>query len=228
MAWKKTLPLIFIIISIAAFWISGLSGYLNTESLLSARDTLQAFIDNNIILAALMFGLAYIAIVALSLPFATFMTLAAGLLFGWMLGTFIVVIAATGGATIIFMIAKSSFGEILRAKAGKIYKKVEDDMQDNAASYLLFLRLVPLFPFFLVNIVPALFNVKTRTYIWTTALGILPGTAIYVNVGRSLGEVDNPTDLISRDLILSVALLGVIAMLPRLHKLYRNRKGASS
>ena len=96
-------------------------------------------------------------------------------------------------------------------------------MRENAVSYLLFLRLVPLFPFFLVNIVPAFFDVKTRTYIWTTFIGILPGTMIYVNVGRSLGSVENPGDLVSPDLIISVALLGVAALTPILYKKWKGK-----
>ena len=221
---KKFWPVAVIIILIAGFWIGGFQQYLRVDTLLASKDNLQDFIDRNLILSIVIFGFMYATIVALSLPFASFMTMAAGLLFGFVTGTVTVVIAATIGATIIFLIARSSFGDVLKQKAGKLYQKIEKDMKDNAVSYMLFLRLVPLFPFFLVNIVPAFFNVKTRDYVWTTAIGILPGTAIYVNVGRSLGQVDNPADLVSRDLILSIALLGVVALTPSLYKKWKGQK----
>jgi uncharacterized membrane protein YdjX (TVP38/TMEM64 family) len=216
-------PLVFIIVLPIIFYIGGYGQYLNVETLLASKDQVQGYINENSVTASLIFIALYTSIVALSLPFASFLTLSAGLLFGLAQGTILVVISATVGACIIFLIARSSFGNLLKEKAGKIYKKIENEMQNNAVSYLLFLRLVPLFPFFLVNIVPALFNIKTRDYIWTTALGILPGTFIYVNVGRSLGTVENPTDLVSTDIILSIALLGIIALMPSLYKKWKGR-----
>jgi uncharacterized membrane protein YdjX (TVP38/TMEM64 family) len=228
MKFKKFWPIAVLFILIIVFWLSGFKNYLTIDYLLEAKDDLQVYIDRNLILSLILFGIIYVVIVALSLPFASFMTMAAGLLFGFIPGTVTVVMAATCGATIIFLIAKSSFGKMLRDKAGKLYNKIESDMRDNAASYLLFLRLVPLFPFFMANIVPAFFNIKTRTYIWTTALGICPGTAIYVNVGRSLGEVENPADLVSKDLVFSIALLGVAALTPTIYKKWKGRSNVES
>lgn len=220
---KKLWPLVILGIFIGIFWLGGFYHYLNVEEVIARKDELQTLINDNPVMAALGFGILYALIVALSLPFASFLTLTAGFLFGFIWGALIVAIGATTGATAIFLIARSSAGAILREKAGKLYQKIGNEMRENAVSYLLFLRLVPLFPFFLVNIVPAFFDVKTRTYIWTTFIGILPGTMIYVNVGRSLGSVENPSDLVSPDLIISVALLGVAALTPILYKKWKGK-----
>ena len=220
---KKLWPLVILGIFIGIFWLGGFYHYLNVEEVIARKDELQTLINDNPVMAALGFGILYALIVALSLPFASFLTLTAGFLFGFIWGALIVAIGATTGATAIFLIARSSAGTILREKAGKLYQKIGNEMRENAVSYLLFLRLVPLFPFFLVNIVPAFFDVKTRTYIWTTFIGILPGTMIYVNVGRSLGSVENPGDLVSPDLIISVALLGVAALTPILYKKWKGK-----
>ena len=224
---KKIIPLVIIAILIATFWLSGVSQHLNLDRLVENKDLLISFINDHFTVSIIGFGLLYATIVALSLPFASLMTLSGGFLFGLIWGGLIVSISATLGATIIFLIAKTSFGTFLREKAGTLYSRVEQDTNENAVSYLLFLRLVPLFPFFLVNILPALFNVKTRTYIITTFLGILPGTLVYVNVGRSLGEVENPSDLISSDIIIAIALLGVFAIIPVIYQKYRKRKNAA-
>lgn len=221
---KKYIPLVIIVSLIAVFWFSGLAKQLTLDNFLNHKDQLNAYIVDNYILSVVIFMGVYVILVALSLPFASFMTLAGGFLFGGIIGTLAVSIGATIGATIIFFVAKSSFGETLRSKAGLLYNRIEKDMNENAASYLLFLRLVPLFPFFLVNIVPALFNIKTRTYILTTFFGILPGTAVYVNVGRSLGKIDNPTDLISKDTVIAIALLGFFALAPVIYQKIKRKK----
>ena len=200
------------------FWMLGLGEYLDKDYVIQNKELLQDKITNNFWLSLVIFGLVYISIVVLSLPFASFMTLAAGFLFGLYYGVLVVVVAATIGATLIFLIAKGSFGQFLRQRAKGLYKIIEKEMNDNAVSYLLFLRLVPLFPFFLVNIVPALFTIKTRTYIWTTAIGILPGSAVYVNIGRSLDKIENPSDLVSSDIVIAIAFLGIFAMIPVIYK----------
>lgn len=225
---KKLIPLIFILCAIALFWILGLEEYLNKNYILDNKQLIQNYINDDFALSIILFGAIYAGVVALSLPFASFMTLMAGFFFGLYWGVFIVIFSATLGATFIFLISKGSFGRPLRKKAGKIYKRIESDMNKNAVSYLLFLRLVPLFPFFLVNIIPALFNIKTRTYIWTTAIGILPGSTIYVNIGQSLDRIENPSDFISPDIILAIALLGLFVMIPTVYKKIKIHKKVES
>ena len=218
---KKLVPPVVIALLFALFWFSGAYDYLNPAEIVDRKEQFQQAVNQNPFLAVLIFSMIYTSVVALSLPFASLLTMTAGFLFGLVTGTFIVVASATLGATIIFTVAKTSMGQVLKEKAGKLYQKIEADMRENAVGYLLFLRLVPLFPFFLVNIVPAFFNIKTKTYIWTTAFGIFPGTLIYVNVGRSLGQVDNPADLVSGDLVLSMGLLGCVALVPVIYKKWK-------
>lgn len=195
-------------------WLSGLLDYASLESLKTHKDALQLLADEYPVLGPLAFILGYAVVVALSLPVASLLTLLGGFLFGSVWGTAAVVLGATAGATTLFLIARSSLGETLRQKAGPLYKRVAKDMEESHASYLLFLRLVPLFPFVLVNILPALFQVRLLTYIWTTVVGILPGSFIYVNLGTALGDINTLSDLISKQTLLAFGLLGVLALMP--------------
>lgn len=162
---------------------------LNFESLRDNREALIAWRDQNVALAALAFLGVYTLVVALSIPGALWMTLLGGFLFGVTLGAPLIVIAATIGATIVFLVARTSLGEALRAKAGPWLKKLEAGFQENAWSYLLILRLVPAAPFFVVNVAPAFLGARLGTFIWTTAVGIIPGTVVFTSVGAGLGEV---------------------------------------
>lgn len=155
---------------------------------------------------------------------ATLLTLLGGFLFGLVQGTLLVVTGATIGASIIFLVAKTSLGSTLREKAGPFYEKIEANMKDNAVGYLLFMRLVPLFPFVAVNVVPALFNVSLRVFILTTFFGIIPGSGVYVYFGQQLGNIESLGDLVSPQVLLAFALLGVFALIPTLYTQFKNRK----
>ena len=221
--FKQFLPLIVIIALMVAAYFSGLGEYLSFESIKDSREVLQQKVAENPILVVAAFSLLYIAAVALSLPFATILTLLGGFLFGAVWGTIIVVTSATIGATLIFLIARSSFGAFLRQKAGGLYNKVEKDFSENSFNYLLFLRLAPIFPFAIVNILPALFNMDTKRYITATLIGILPGSAVYVYTGQSLGTIEKLSDLASPQLITAFALLSAMALVPTLLKKMRKK-----
>ncbi len=221
---KRWTPLILLIGLIAAAWLTGLHETTSLSAIQAQKEELLTARENHSYLAGALFMAAYIVSVALSLPLATLLTLLGGFLFGKWLGTLIVVTSATIGAVIIFIVAKSALGVTLREKAGSLYKKIAANMEDNAVSYMLFMRLVPLFPFVLVNIVPALFNVRLRTFAWTTFIGIIPGSFAYVFFGEQLGEIDNPGDLLSPQLLAALALLGFFALLPALYKQIKARK----
>ncbi len=221
---KKFLPLILIVVAMVAVYASGLLDYFNLEQVKQLRDSSQSFLDQYYALGCLLFILAYAATVALSLPTALLLSLLGGALFGPWYGTLHVIVGATTGATIIFLAARSALGDVLRARANKFYNKVKNEMAENAISYMLFLRLVPLFPFFVVNILPALFPIKLRDFIWTTAIGILPGTFVYVNLGAQLADIDKLSDLISTDLLLAFTLLGMLALTPTIIKKIRGKK----
>lgn len=224
---KTWLPLAILIGIIAYAYSAGWHEALSLEELQERKNDFQAYTAENPLLSALGFIGAYIAAVALSLPIATLLTLLGGFLFGKWIGTLLVVTGATIGATIIFSIAKTSLGETLRNKAGALYDKVSKNMEENALGYLFFMRLVPVFPFVLVNILPALFNVRLRIFALTTFLGILPGTFVYVNLGQTLGDINSLSDLVSTQTILSFALLGLFALIPTLYKQVKNRKATA-
>jgi uncharacterized membrane protein YdjX (TVP38/TMEM64 family) len=174
---------------LVALRATGLSDQLSLGTLAAHREALGAFVAANLVLASLAYLGIYIAAVAFSLPGAVFLTLAGGFLFGAAGGTALTVIGATIGATLIFLFARRLFGPDALDRLGPKARALGEGIRRNAASYLLVLRLVPLFPFFLVNLVPAFVGVRLPVYVATTALGILPGTAVFSLAGAGLGEV---------------------------------------
>ncbi len=168
---------------------SGLTDVLSLDTLKTHRGALTTWVGSNIVLAALAYVTVYVVAVAFSFPGAVFLTLSGGFLFGAVLGTLLTVTGATIGATLIFIFAKSIFGENALDRFGAPAARLAEGIRRNAGSYLLVLRLVPLFPFFLVNLVPAFVGVPLVTYMVTTFFGIIPGTAVFSLAGAGLGSV---------------------------------------
>lgn len=220
---KKWLPLMVLLVCVVSAYGFGLHNYFSLESLQAQKEGFLDYAHNHPVLSVLIFSALYIFSVALSLPIATLLTLLGGFLFGKWLGTLIVVTGATMGAVIVFLVAKSSLGSALREKAGGFYNKISKNMEENAVGYLFFMRLVPLFPFVLVNIVPALFNVPLRVFIFTTFFGIIPGSFVYVNVGETLGEIESLKDLISAETLIAFGLLGLFALIPTIYKQIKSK-----
>ena len=224
---RRLLPLAALALAVAAVFAFDLDRYLSFDSLRENRAALTGFVAANGVLASVVYVLIYAAAVALSLPGGAVLTIAGGFLFGTLLGGAFVVLAATVGATLLFLIAKTALGDPLRARAGPFLKKMEAGFQENAVSYLLFLRLIPLFPFFIVNLVPAFLGVTLRTYVLATFVGIIPGSLVYASVGAGLGSVFDRSEAFSPSSVLTpqiaVALVGlaVLALLPALHRKLR-------
>jgi uncharacterized membrane protein YdjX (TVP38/TMEM64 family) len=168
---------------------SGLASYLSLDTLKTHRETLTNWVQGSLVLASLAYVAVYVVAVAFSFPGAVFLTLAGGFLFGATLGTLLTVTGATIGATLIFLFAKAIFGENALDRFGAPAAKLAEGIRRNAGPYLLVLRLVPLFPFFLVNLVPAFVGVKLLIYAVTTFFGIIPGTAVFSLAGAGLGSV---------------------------------------
>ena len=185
---KRFLPLIIIAAALGVFFALGGPKYISLDALRDNQAFLQAFVAENYILALVGFIALYAVLVAISVPGAGFLSIFSGFLFGVKAGVPAVVIGATIGATVIFLVARSALGAGLAAKAGPFMRKFEQGLQENELSYLFILRLVPIFPFFIVNIVPALFDVKVRNYVLTTFFGIIPGSLVYVSVGNGIGD----------------------------------------
>lgn len=218
---KKFLPLGLMLIAIIGIWASGVLDILTLESIKAHRLGLLNHVEQNFLLSTVLFSFIYAVSVALSLPIAALLTLLGGFLFGLVVGAGLIVISATIGASVIFLVAKTALGESLRDKAGPFYKKVEKNMQENAFHYMLFMRLVPVVPFFIANILPALFNIKLRDFFITTLVGIIPGTIVYTNIGRELGTIESLNDLVSPEILGAFALLGLFALIPTIIKFFR-------
>ena len=223
---KRFAPLGIIALGLALFFYFDGPSYVNMDSLRENREVLAGFVQEHFLLAFLGFIAAYAVLVAISFPGSSILTIVGGFLFGAFTGTLGVVIAATLGATAIFFAAKTAFGESLRAKlgSGKL-AKFEEGLKDNELSYLFILRLVPIFPFFLVNVAPALFDVKTRNYMISTFFGIIPGSFVYASVGNGIGAVfDRGEEANLSGLMFQPAVIGPIlglialAMIPVIYK----------
>jgi uncharacterized membrane protein YdjX (TVP38/TMEM64 family) len=182
-------PVAVIVLVAAVVFVTGAHRHLSLETLVRHRDALSDFVDAHYAAALAAFIAVYITSVSLSIPGAVFLTIAGGFLFGVIAGGVAVVVAGTTGASVIFLIARSAFGEYVVRRAGPRLSKILDGFCADAFSYLLFLRLVPVFPFFLVNLAPALVGVRLRTFVAATALGIIPATFVFASVGAGLDSV---------------------------------------
>lgn len=211
-----------------AFFALGGRDYLNLETLQAQRETLRAYVEQNYALALAGGMLIYILATSFSIPGAIFLTLAMGFLFGRWIGGLAVIVAATIGATLVFLAARYLFADSVARLIGERGKKISDGFRDDAFNYLLFLRVVPLFPFWLVNVVPALAQVPVRTFILATLIGITPGSFIFANLGQSLAEIASARELLSTQNLIAFGLLGAFALTPVLIKKIRKSRGHKS
>ncbi len=230
---KRLWPVGIVIAGFIAFFALGLDEYVTFETLRENRQALTDFVEANIVVAVVLLMIVYAVATALSVPGGAVLTIAGGFLFGIWLGTAVVVTAATIGATLIFLIAKTSLGDPLRQRAGPWLKKMEAGFRENAISYLLVLRLIPLFPFFVVNLVPAFLGVRLKTYVIATFFGIIPGSFVYTSVGAGLGSMFESgqeftaSGILTPEIITALVGLAVLSLLPVGYKKWRARKGAS-
>jgi uncharacterized membrane protein YdjX (TVP38/TMEM64 family) len=228
----RVLPLALLLAGLASFFLADLGRFTSFEFLRQNHQALMHWVAGHQLLAVAGFALLYAASVALSLPSGSFLTVTAGFLFGTMAGALWVVLAATVGATAVFLAARTAFAEPLRRRAGPTLRRMESGFQTNALSYLLVLRLVPLFPFFLVNLAPAFLGVPLGTYVATTLIGIIPGTLVYASVGSGLGMIFEqggtpPLGLIFEPrILLSILALAALALVPVAYRRWRQKKAA--
>lgn len=210
---------------IGAFFYFDLQQYLSLGALKANRDSLLAFTETHYLTAVSLFVAGYCLLVAVSLPGAVFMTLAGGFLFGSVLGTVYVNLGATTGSTLAFLAARYLLRDWVEAKFGSRIGAIQDGFSKNAFSYLMTLRLIPLFPFFLVNLVSGLTRVKLATYVAATAIGIIPGSFVYAYAGRQLGTINSLKEIASPNVLLAFTLLGLLALVPVLYRKFSARKG---
>ncbi len=225
---KRFGPLIILVVIAVAFFAAGGQHYVTLDALRDNRQFLVDFVARNPIGSALALVGIYAALVAISFPGASLLTIAAGLFFGTVVGGSLVVIGATLGATIVFLIARNASGDALRKRIGNWGEKLADGFEKNAFSYLMLLRLLPVAPFWLVNIVPSLFGVKLRDYVLATAIGIIPGTFVYASIGAGAGavlaagqELNLKGALLKPEVIGPILGLAALSLIPIIYKKFR-------
>ncbi len=224
---KVALLVLFVGVVVAFFALGG-QDYLSLEAIKANRDRLLAFTESHYVAALAIAFAVYVGAVAFSLPGGLVLSLTMGFVFGRWVGTVLAVLAATLGATIVFLAARYIFADAARKRLGALGEKINAGFTKNAFSYLLFLRLVPAFPFFLVNLAPAFTTIPLRTYVLATFLGIIPGTFVFVNLGQTLGRIDSLKGLVSVETLGAFALLGLFALVPVALRYWNERKGAKT
>lgn len=229
--WRRYLPLAVILAGLAAAYAFGLQDYLSLTVLAEQREALKSFVADHRIASILGYFVLYALAVAFAFPAASILTIFAGFVFGWFIAGILTVFAATTGAAAIFLAARSAFGDVLRKRAGPFAAKLADGFAEDAFGYLLVLRLAPVFPFFIINIAPAFFDIKLRTYVAATFLGIIPGTFAYTWLGQGLdsvivaaaGREISISDLVTPEITIAFAGLAIVAAIPTLIRKFRAR-----
>jgi uncharacterized membrane protein YdjX (TVP38/TMEM64 family) len=247
-AWQRYLPLAIMAGLLGLVLINGWHKALTLDNVVNLRERFQDFLNHYIVVSLLAYIAVYACAVALSVPGALILTLSGGLMFGWLIGGVAAVIGASSGAILLFLMARSAFGEALRAKAGTSINGLVEGFKKDALSYLLFLRLVPAVPFFIVNIAAALLGVPLRTYIIGTVFGIIPATFAFASIGAGLDSVIaaakaeqlacmaskaaascpfglSAKSLVTKEILIALTLLGIVALIPVAYKKWSQRHG---
>ena len=223
-------PVLILAAGLILFFALGLDQYLSFEALHENRERLRNLVEANGTLAIAALILGYALVVAFSLPAGAVLTIAAGFLFGTAVAASCVVVGATLGASAVFLAARTAFADLLRAKAGAGMRRMEAGFRENAFHYLLVLRLIPIFPFWLVNLVPAFLGVTLRTYVLATLIGIIPGTVVYASLGNGLGaifaagETPDLGIIFHPEVLLPILALAALAALPVVYKKVKARR----
>jgi uncharacterized membrane protein YdjX (TVP38/TMEM64 family) len=209
---------IVVSVTVGAFFYLDLGRFLSLTALKENRDSLLAFTDANFGMAVGIFILTYVLVAGLSLPGAVILTLAGGFVFGAGWATLFINLGATTGATLAFLTARYVLRDAVEQKFGARLGPFQEGFAKDAFSYLLTLRLIPLFPFFMVNLVSGLTRVSVGVYIAATAIGIIPGSFVYAYAGRQLGTINSLKEIASPNVIGAFVLLGLLALVPVVYK----------
>ena len=220
---KKAVLALVLIGAIAAYFIFDLGQYLSLDNFKASQADIVAAKDANPALYIAGFFLLYVAVTGLSIPGAAIMTLVAGALFGVVVGTLIVSFASTMGATLAFLSSRYLLRDWVQGKFGERLRAVDDGLEKDGAFYLFTLRLIPVFPFFVINLLMGLTRIKTGTFFWVSQIGMLPATIVFVNAGTQISRIDSTAGLLSPTLIASFVALalfpwaakGIVAVVKR-------------
>jgi uncharacterized membrane protein YdjX (TVP38/TMEM64 family) len=226
-ALGRLLPLAVLVLALVGFFASGLNHYFTLDTLRENQAALKEWVHDNKPVAVAAFIATYVVVAAASLPVGAVLSIAGGFLFGSVFGAAWIVAGATIGSAILFVIARTALGDPLRKRFSAQIKPMEEGFRRNAFSYLLILRLVPLFPFWLVNLAPAFLGVSIPTFIITTAIGLIPGAFVFASIGNGLNalfEAGQQPDLslsalIARpDFYIPIAGLVILSLIPVVYR----------
>lgn len=220
----KVLTGCVLLAGIGAFFYFDLGQYLSLDAIKANRDTLLQYTTAHYEIAVGLFILVYILQTAFSLPGGAVLTLTGGFLFGSLMGTLFVNVGATAGATLAFLAARYLLHDWVEQKFGDRLGPIQAGFAQNAFSYLMTLRLIPAFPFFLVNLVSGLTRVNLGTYVLATSIGIIPGSFVYAFAGRQLGAINSLREIASPPVLLAFTLLGLLALMPAAYRKWKNMK----
>lgn len=209
---KKAILALLVVAAVALFFGMGFDQYLTLDALKASQEKFAAMQAQSPLLTILATFSIYVAVVALSLPGATVMSLAIGALYGFWVGALLVSFASTIGATFAFLASRYVLRDFVQRRFGDRLRGINEGMAKDGALYLFMLRLVPIFPFFLINLLMGLTHIRTVTFYWVSQLGMLAGTLVYVNAGTQLAHVDSLSGILSLPVLLSFALLGVFPL----------------
>ena len=213
LTFQRFIPLVLIVVLMAVAYMTGLTQYLTLESLKKNHTALKILVEAHPWLAGCVYMLLDATTTALSIPVGLFLSIFAGVLFPQPFSTMIVTCGGTLGAACVFLAARTAVGNLLRHRAGPFLVNMERGFHENAASYMLFLRLVPIFPFWLVNLAPAFFSIPFFTFVWTTFVGIIPIAFVLTQAGAGLGKIIDSTVDINMQIIFNtdvkIALLAL-------------------
>jgi len=215
MSSSKIVLLILIALIIGAWVFFDLGQYISFANLKQNQEVLQKMLQDNFLLVSIGFFVFYILVTALSLPGAAIMTLAAGAVFGFISGFLIVSFASSIGATLAFLVARFLLQDTIKNKFGDKMHTINQGIAREGAFYLFTLRLIPVIPFFVINLVFGLTRMKTWTFYWVSQLGMLAGTVVYINAGTQLASIESPKDILSAKIIASFVLLGLFPLIAK-------------
>lgn len=221
---KKVILLVLILCGVSVFFALDLQTQLSFEAVKESQASLQQAYNRHPLGAFLVFAVIYVPMVALNLPGAAVLGMVAGALFGALAGTVAVSILATSGAVLAFLLSRTLFHDMVQNRFGALLTRINKGLEAEGAFYLFSMRLIPVIPFFAINMIMGLTSMRVRTFAWVSLLGMLPGTFVYVNAGSQLGRIQSMGDVLSPALIISFALLGLFPLLvKRLLNGYRRK-----
>jgi uncharacterized membrane protein YdjX (TVP38/TMEM64 family) len=205
----KLILFLFIVAIVAIFYATGTFKYLELNYIQKNLNSIRAYYVTNPVTMISLFLVAYIGITSMSIPGAIVLTLLAGAIFGITFGTFLVCLASTAGATISFLMSRYLFREAMLKKFHHQLQNVNQKMKEKGSSYLFTIRMIPVSPYVVINVLMGLTHIRTWTYIWITFVAMLPGNLVYVYAGRKIAEINSPSEILSWPIILMLTFIGV-------------------